>query len=106
MNVLGDPITLDDIQQHTRRTNAKATAKLLSFLGRKREFVDQINTEIGQALFHKVTHRLDELFEKIAEETASSEEKMEFRITRKLLTDWAGEMFEYTKAKRKLQGKE
>jgi hypothetical protein len=106
MDVLGDPINLEHIQAHTKRTNPKATGKLLSILGRKRKFVDQINTELGQALFHKITARLEELFEKVADDTAEPEEKMEFKVTRGLLSIWATEMGEYVKAKNKLQGKE
>lgn len=105
MDVLGDPITLEHIQAHTKRTNPRATGKMLSILGRKRKFVDQLNTELGQALFLKVTSRLEELFEKVADDTATPEEKMEFKVTRGLLSEWAKEMGEYVKAKNKLQGK-
>ena len=106
MDTLGDPITLEHIQAHTRRTNPRATGKMLSILGRKRKFVDELNTEVGQQLFKKVTTRLEELFEKVADDTAEPEEKMEFKVTRRLLGDWAKEMGEYVKAKKRLQGKE
>ena len=105
MDVLGDPISLEHIQAHTRRTNPRATSKLLSIIARKRKFVDQINTELGQILFGKITTRLEELFEKIAEEKADEKEKMEFRVTRRLIESWAERMDEYVKSKNKMQGK-
>ena len=106
MDTLGNPISLEHIQAHTRRTNPRATSKLLSIIARKRKFVDQINTELGQVLFGRITTRLEELFEKIAEETATTEEKMEFRVTRGLIEGWSAKMEEYVKSKRKMQGKE
>ena len=105
MDVLGDPISLEHIQAHTRRTNPRATSKLLSIIARKRKFVDQINTELGQILFGRITTRLEELFEKIAEEKADEKEKMEFRVTRRLIESWAERMDEYVKSKNKMQGK-
>ena len=97
------PINMDDLARHSKRTNKHATSKLLSILGRKKEYVDAINSELGLKLFEGITNRLDELFEKIAEETATSDEKMEFRVTRKLLQGWASEIHNYIKAKEKLQ---
>ena len=105
MDVLGNPITLEQMAAHTRRTNKAATSKLLSIIARKRKFVDQLNTELGQILFGKITTRLEELFEKIAEESADEKEKMEFRVTRKLIEGWSERMDEYVKSKNKMQGK-
>lgn len=92
-----------DIARFTKKTNARASARLLSILGRKREYVDAINSDVGKLLFERIVPRLEELFEKVAEDEATPEEKMEMKVTRRLLQNWASEIHRYNEAKAKFK---
>ncbi len=79
------------------KTNGKRAAKILSSLGKHQKFVDALSIDLGQELMIDLLTTTEELLDKIIDEKATSEEKAEYRVCKKIYTKWLNRLSEYKK---------
>ncbi len=97
-------VTLADIEAHTKHHGRKATAQLLSILGKKQPLYDIVMSKGGQMLFTVILERLDELIDKIVNNQATDEERIEYTVSIKFLNNSAAILSNYKKLSNKLKG--
>lgn len=90
-------------------------AKLLSKVGEKRfqdilkaiklhsGLVDALETSVGKEILDESVKRMEELLKKIIEEEATSEDKAEFRVLRKIADKWAHKINRYQKLRSEIE---
>ncbi len=68
----------------------------LSTLGKLQPFAECMNSDLGQALLSDLIHRHEELMDKVGELEATPEEKIEFKVVKKVILDFASKINLYT----------
>lgn len=86
MEDLKNKITEEDIRRHRKKRGAQNTSRLLSILGKKRQFLNAWESPVGQELMSHLLINAESFLEKIIEDKATPEEKAEFRVIRRWLT--------------------
>uniref|UniRef100_A0A6M3XUS3 Uncharacterized protein n=1 Tax=viral metagenome TaxID=1070528 RepID=A0A6M3XUS3_9ZZZZ len=99
-------ITLEDIENFSRRHGARRTSQIMSILGKRQNLYDAINSEVGQALFKQTMDEIDALFNKHLDGEASEQDIMKYNILKSILIEWARKLATYEKFKLKLTEKE
>ena len=85
MEDLKDRITEEDIRRYTKKRGAQNTSRLLSILGKKKQFLNAWESPVGQELMTHLLIDAESLLEKIIKEEATPEEIAEFRVIRRWL---------------------
>lgn len=86
--------TRDEIEQYLMRMGTRGL-NVLSTLGKLQPFVECMETEIGKVLLSDLINQHERLLEKISEVSATDEEKIEFKVVRRLLLDLAAKINQY-----------
>ena len=97
-------ITIADLERHSQRHGKKATSQLLALLGRKRPLYDLVLSKGGQIMFAYLIERLNELLTEIVNDTATKEERMEYKISVEFLQHTTSLVTTYKKYSDKLKG--
>lgn len=97
-----EEITYADIEKFLAVHGQKG-AKTLSELSKRNDFAQAITDPIGQSLMKDLMTQMEMLLEKIIIEKASSEEKAEYRVCRKLFNEWVRKIKEYRNLKNKIK---
>lgn len=92
--IMGD-ITEQDIQRLSKRRGSKNAARLLSILGKDKQFLKAWESPIGKPLMQDLLKNAESLLEKIIEDKATPEEKAEFRVIRRWLIEVASRINAY-----------
>lgn len=95
-------ITLADIEKCVAKYGGQRTSAMLSALERNRYVYNSLNTEIGQVFFGEAMGSLKSLFLKVMNNDATEEERIEYKVTRRLLLLWGNKLAAYEKLKSKL----
>ncbi len=85
MEDLKNKITEEDIRAYRKKRGAQNASRLLSILGKKKQFLNAWESPIGQELMNHLLLDAESLLEKIIEEKATPEEAAEFRVIRRWL---------------------
>ncbi len=85
MEDLKNKITEDDVRHYTKKRGAQNASRLLSILGKKKQFLNAWESPVGQELMSQLLLDADRLLESIIEEKATPEEAAEFRVIRRWL---------------------
>jgi len=80
-------LSYKEIEDFVRVLGRRAN-ETLSYLGKNKQFINAISTPVGQELQRDIVLRLDELIGKIWEETASDQERAEFRALKGIQESW------------------
>ena len=97
MSDLKDRITEEDIALHAKKRGAQNTGRLLSVLGKDKQFINAWDSPIGKELMEHDLNKAEMLLEKIIMETASEQEKADFRAVRESLVYMASRITRYYK---------
>ncbi len=85
MEDLRNKITEEDVRHYTKKRGAQNASKLLSILGKKKQFLNAWESPIGQELMSQLLIDAERLLEKIIENKATPDETAEFRVIRRWL---------------------
>ena len=84
-----DRVSKSAIEKFQKRHGKKA-ARILSILGEKLQpFYRAIQSDIGQELLKDAIFKMNEILEKIIDETADSKDLAEFRVLRHITLEWS-----------------
>jgi len=97
-------ITEEDIQRYTRKRGQENASRLLSILGKDRQFLNAWESPVGQELMNQLLIEAESFLEKIIQDEATPEEKAEFRVIRRWLTKVAGKINAYYRNLKTLKG--
>lgn len=67
----------------------------LTALGKSQDFIDAINTEVGVELLKDLVLMYEENLMKVAELSATDEDKIKLKVTRALLAEWSSRILAY-----------
>jgi hypothetical protein len=95
--------THDEIEQFLK-THGRRGIATLSTLGKLQPFVECMESELGQALLGGLILRHEELLNKISELNATDEDKMEFKVTKRILIDLSTQIAEYNRKLKVIKG--
>ena len=87
------------IGAYLAKKGQKANA-LLSVLGRQQPFIDAMSTPAGRELLDDAITVMQEIMQKIVEETATPQEQAEFRALKKIMARWEQKIHSYMTAGR------
>ena len=73
----------------------KRRGDLLSLLGKQTGFIEALDSPVGKEVLKDLLKQEENLLQKIVEETASQEEKAEFRVIKKLISQWVKRISAY-----------
>ena len=97
-------ITIADLERHSQRHGKKATSQLLALLGRKRPLYELVMSKGGQIMFGYLLGRMDDLLNKIAENKADEQERLEYKVSVQFLQQMTSLIVTYKKYSDKLKG--
>ena len=69
----------------------------LSVLGKDIDFIEALNSEIGHELLKDLAERHERLLNVISEIKATDEEKIEYLVVRRMLSEWGSKISNYNK---------
>jgi len=72
-------------------------ANLLSVLGKQKQFVDALNTEIGKELLKDAMALMEDRLTRIIEEKSTEAERAEYRALNKIISAWSARLSSYYK---------
>jgi hypothetical protein len=87
-------ITPEDIDRYLGRAG-KHGERTLSLLGQYQGFISAIGTEIGKELLKDLVKEHEILLNKVADLEATDEEKMQYKVVRKMLVAWGDRITNY-----------
>ena len=90
-------VTPNELERFIANNRDKAKT-ILSVLGKNRQFLNAVQSPIGQELLNDGIQRMQVLLEKIVNEDADEKDKAEFRCYREITTSWADKIFQHQKA--------
>jgi len=99
-----EEITEQDIQRYSQKRGSANATRLLSILGKDRQFLNAWESPVGKPLMDDLLKDAESLLEKIIQDEATLEEKAEFRVIRAWLTNVAGRINTYYKNLNTLKG--
>jgi len=100
-----DNFDLADLESYVARHGSRNAARVMSMLGKKLPFVEAIKSEIGQELLKDAIAKLEILLGKGFENTATDDEKAEYRVLKSIIETWSKRIALYTKGVKKLRNK-
>jgi len=84
-------------------THGQKAAKVITVLAKRAKFKTAIETDIGQELLIDSLTEMEDLLDKIINETATKIEKADFRSLRKITNRWIDRIARYNKAVYKIE---
>ena len=97
-------LTPSDIEDFRASHGARPTAAVLSKLGQYQPYYSLLTSELGQALLGPDIEQCNMLLCKIAENTATIDEKAEYRAYRRIIDRHLDRIYSYLSAAKKLRG--
>jgi thioredoxin-related protein len=73
----------------------KRGERTLSLLGKHQDFIKAIHTDVGSALLSDLIREHEILLDKISNLDVTDEEKMQYKVTRKMLLLWSEKIAAY-----------
>ena len=95
--------TKDQIEAYIKRAGKHGMATL-STLGKHQPFVECLNSELGLALLGDLVNRHETLLNRLCELNATDEEKVEFKVIKRLLIELSSRLLEYDKRIKEIKG--
>lgn len=89
--------SLSEIRDYLDR-NRKKGSQTLSLLGKDVAFIQAIQSPIGHELLKDLVGRHETLLEKVGGLSASDEEKLEFKVVKRLIQEWTERITRYEKS--------
>ena len=89
------------LQQLARKMGQRNASALLSALGRDKQFMNAIETSVGQEILKGITDRMEQIVWLMIDEKSGTKEAAELRVLRDLLKDWQNIINRYYKNKEK-----
>jgi len=77
------------------QTSGKKAARVLNTLGKNQAFMSAIESPVGQELMSDALIRMEGLLDKVIDETATPQEKAEFRALKGILLGWGTKINSY-----------
>lgn len=96
-------ISPEEVERFRQAHGSKMTATVLSTLGRRQVFYNVLTSEVGQILFEPAMHRMNELLLKISNESATLEDRAEYRALKYVTAQWIERIISYIKSVEKLK---
>jgi len=98
-------ITQEDVDKYLGRTR-KHGERTLSLLGQYQGFIAAIGTEIGKELLRDLIREHELLLTKVADLDVTDEEKMQYKVVRRMLLTWGDRITAYETKLKEVKGKE
>lgn len=89
--------TLKDIEQYSNKHGSAKTGRLLSALGKDKQFVAAWDSSVGKELMGELLSMTDEGLTRIIDETADDRVKAEYRVCMALLNRFKDRINKYQK---------
>ena len=86
--------TRDEVEAYLKRVG-KHGEGTLSTLGKLQSFMECFDSELGFELIKSLTERHEELLDRVGELNATDEEKIEFKVVKRLLIELAEKINRY-----------
>lgn len=83
-----EKVNINDIETFSNKHGPQRTSRLLSSLGKDRQFVDAWESPAGKEILGHLLAMIDMRLDKIIEDKADSNEKAEYRICMELLKNF------------------
>ena len=99
-------ITLEDIENFSRKHGARRTSQILSILGKRQFIYDALMSEVGQEMFKHTMDEIDLLFNKILDGQNTPEDVVKYNILKDLIAEWGRKLSTYNKFKLQLTQQE
>lgn len=99
-------ITHVDIQACIKKHGSRKVSKMMSAFGKNLKVYEALKTEIGQVFFKDAMDRIASLLGKITEGDSSTEERLEYKITRDMLISWGSKLVSLEKLRTEITGQE
>jgi len=96
--------TLEEIEKYTDKHGPQKTGRLLSALGKDRQFMAAWDTPAGQEIMSKLLSMADEGLDRIINETADDRVRAEYRVCMTLLKYFRDRINKYQKNLNELKG--
>lgn len=77
--------------------HGERAGRIINILAKQAKFKKALETEVGQEIFSDVLISMESLLEKIIIETATKEEKADFRALRMIAERWQDKLADYNK---------
>ena len=90
-------INAEDIQKFTKKHGASKTGRLLSALGKDRQFTDAWESPAGKEILGHLLSMIDQKLDKIINETAEDKDRAEYRVCMELLAYFRDRFNAYNK---------
>ena len=94
--IRGNAPSQSEIRDYLDR-NRKKGSQTLSLLGRDIAFIQAIQSPIGHELLKDLVSRHETLLEKVGNISATDEEKLEFKVVKRLIQEWTERITRYEK---------
>ena len=81
-------INVDDVERYTKRHGPERTSRLLSVLGKDKQFINAWETPAGKEILGHLLSMTDAKLDKIISEEADDKDRAEYRVCLELLRDF------------------
>lgn len=95
MDIEEERIALENRDKYAKRHGSAQLSKLLSVLGKQRQFVQAWETPVGREILSDLILLAEEKLEKIVEEKADEKDRADYRVCKKLLTKFRDKINSY-----------
>ena len=83
--------TRDEVESYLAKMR-KRGERTLSLLGQNQEFITAMNTPVGKEILNDLIREHEILLDRIASLDATEEEKMQYKVVRKMLLVWSSKI--------------
>ena len=91
-------VTLNEVENFLSIHHAKPADKLMVIISANLDFYTAISSPIGQELLKEIMDLMGSRLTKIIENTASDEERVEYKVLKKIFEDWLKRISAYLAA--------
>lgn len=97
--MINEPQANKVLTQLARKMGKKNASNLLSVLGRDKQFINALDTPVGQELLKDATSCVEDIISLILQEKDESKDRAELKAYLAIITKWSGIINQYNKNK-------
>ena len=97
--MINEPQANKVLTQLARKMGKKNASNLLSVLGRDKQFINALDTPVGQELLKDATCCVEDIISLILQEKDESKDRAELKAYLAIITKWSGIINQYNKNK-------
>jgi len=90
-------VNVNDIDKFSKKHGAERTSRLLSALGKDRQFIDAWESPVGKEILGHLLNIIDQKLDKIINEESTDKDRAEYRVCMEHLLYFKKKINEYEK---------